>query len=159
MVLDEQQSGHSSHPTPGSQRRRRWQGVNRGFHCLRAGRRSTNVEGNGGKQPAGIKASDGKLWFPTAGGLAVVDPRKARRASGLPPVLIEDVLIDQSAVLASGGAVRIEPGQSAIDIAYTAPVYRGADRLRFRYRLEGLDSELDRGRHAPHGKLLAHSVW
>jgi signal transduction histidine kinase/ligand-binding sensor domain-containing protein len=100
----------------------------------------TNVEGNGGKQPAGIKASDGKLWFPTAGGLAVVDPRKARRASGLPPVLIEDVLIDQSAVLASGGAVRIEPGQSAIDIAYTAPVYRGADRLRFRYRLEGLDS-------------------
>src|SRR5678815_1418560 len=79
----------------------------------------TNVEGNGGKQPAGIKASDGKLWFPTAGGIAVVDPRKARRASGLPPVLIEDVLIDQSAVLASGGAVRIEPGQSAIDIAYT----------------------------------------
>ena len=100
----------------------------------------TNVEGNGGKQPAGIKASDGKLWFPTAGGLAVVDPRKARRASGLPPVIIEDVLIDQSAVLALGGAVRIEPGQSAIDIAYTAPVYRGADRLRFRYRLEGLDS-------------------
>lgn len=100
----------------------------------------TNVEGNGGKQPSGIKASDGKLWFPTAGGLAVVDPRKARRASGLPPVLIEDVLIDQSSVLASGGAVRIEPGQSAIDIAYTAPVYRGADRLRFRYRLEGLDA-------------------
>jgi signal transduction histidine kinase len=43
-------------------------------------------------------------------------------------------------VLASGGVVRIEPGQSAIDIAYTAPVFRGADRLRFRYRLEGLDS-------------------
>jgi hypothetical protein len=31
-------------------------------------------EGNGGRQPAGIKARDGKLWFPTAQGIAVVNP-------------------------------------------------------------------------------------
>ena len=33
-----------------------------------------NVECNGGISPAGVKTSDGKLWFPTQDGVAVVDP-------------------------------------------------------------------------------------
>ena len=99
----------------------------------------SNIEGNGGKQPAGVKASDGRLWFPTAGGLAVVDPRKVRAESKPPPVIIEDVLIDQSAVNHSEGVVTLEPGRSALDIEYTALAFRSGDRLRFRYRMEGLD--------------------
>ena len=31
------------------------------------------TECNGGQQPAGIKARDGKLWFPTQHGVAVID--------------------------------------------------------------------------------------
>lgn len=99
----------------------------------------SNVEGNGGKQPAGIKASDGRLWFPTAGGLAVFDPRKVRAESKPPPVIIEDVLIDQSTVNHSEGVVTLEPGRSALDIEYTALAFRSGDRLRFRYRMEGLE--------------------
>ena len=33
------------------------------------------TEGNGGQQPAGIAARDGKLWFPTQNGVAVIDPQ------------------------------------------------------------------------------------
>jgi ligand-binding sensor domain-containing protein len=33
-------------------------------------------EGNGGSQPAGWKAADGKLWFPTIKGLVVIDPNE-----------------------------------------------------------------------------------
>ncbi len=33
-----------------------------------------NVECNGGLWPAGVKARDGKLWFPTQAGVAVIDP-------------------------------------------------------------------------------------
>jgi ligand-binding sensor domain-containing protein len=33
-----------------------------------------NVECNGGRWPAGVKARDGRLWFPTMGGVAVIDP-------------------------------------------------------------------------------------
>src|SRR5262249_18481127 len=33
-----------------------------------------NHEGNGGSQPAGAKTRDGRLWFPTQDGVAVVDP-------------------------------------------------------------------------------------
>ncbi len=98
------------------------------------------VEGNGGKQPAGLKAADGTLWFPTAGGVAVIDPKKATRNSGPLPILIEDVKIDQNEVEPQAGGIRLEPGQTTVDIAYTAMSFVGPDRVRFRYRLEGLDS-------------------
>jgi hypothetical protein len=29
-----------------------------------------NIEGNGGRQPAGMRSRDGRLWFPTAQGAA-----------------------------------------------------------------------------------------
>ena len=117
-----------------------------------------NVEGNGGKQPAGLKASDGKLWFPTAGGIAVVDPQKARPVTVPPPVLIEDIVIDQSIVIPSAGAVRLEPGRSVINVNYTALAFRGAEGLRFRYRLEGVDHELDRSGRSSHGEFFAHPI-
>src|SRR6185295_7523327 len=32
-----------------------------------------NSECNGGRQPAGVRARDGRLWFPTVEGVVVVD--------------------------------------------------------------------------------------
>lgn len=133
-----------------------------------------NVEGNGGRQPAGLKASDGKLWFPTAGGVAVIDPRKATRNSGALPILIEDVRVDQNEVEPKSGVITVEPGQSTVDIAYTAMTFLGPERVRFRYRLEGLDASwIDAGSrrvayfsHLPYGEYTfrviaanADGVW
>jgi signal transduction histidine kinase/ligand-binding sensor domain-containing protein len=100
-----------------------------------------NVEGNGGRQPAGLKAADGKFWFPTAGGLAVIDPRQATRHSSALPTLIEDVRVDQNEVEPQSGVITVEPGQSTVDIAYTAMSFVGSDRVSFRYRLQGLDAK------------------
>ncbi|MBA3632295.1 MAG: hypothetical protein H0W58_05720, partial [Acidobacteria bacterium] len=33
-----------------------------------------NIECNGGRQPAGIKTADGKFWFPTQDGAAIINP-------------------------------------------------------------------------------------
>ncbi len=99
------------------------------------------VEGNGGKQPAGLKAKDGKLWFPMAKGIAVIDPKTVNRQSQPPPVLIEDVRIDQMQYGSSSNGIRIEPGQVALEIDYTALGFVGAERMRFRYRLEGLEDK------------------
>jgi signal transduction histidine kinase/ligand-binding sensor domain-containing protein len=119
-----------------------------------------NVEGNGGKQPAGLKASDGTLWFPTAGGVAVIDPRKATRNSGPLQVLIEDVRVDENDVEPQSGVIQLPPDQSTLDITYTAMSFVGPDRVRFRYRLEGLDANwIDAGSrrvayfsHLPYGE-------
>lgn len=99
----------------------------------------TEVEGNGGKQPAGLKAADGKFWFPMAKGLAIIDPKTIKRASTPPPVLIEEARIDQKLSEMPSAGIRIEPNQNSLEIDYTALGFVGAERMRFRYRLEGLD--------------------
>ena len=57
-----------------------------------------NIEGNGGRQPAGIKTRDGKLWFPTAQGIAVIDSANVANNPLPPPVLIENIVIDRNSV-------------------------------------------------------------
>lgn len=48
-------------------------------------------EGNGGTLPNSCRTTDGRIWFPTTKGLAVVDPRLAQRDELPPGVLIESV--------------------------------------------------------------------
>ena len=57
-----------------------------------------NVECNGGRWPAGIKARDGKLWFPTMEGVAVVEPAAIQPNTQPPPVVIEDLRIDNQSI-------------------------------------------------------------
>ena len=98
-----------------------------------------NVEGNGGKQPAGLRSSDGRLWFPTAGGLAVIDPKRVHRDEKAPDVLIEEIKIDQKDVARTTDELTLKPGQTGLEINYTGIKFNNPDRLRFRYKLEGLD--------------------
>jgi hypothetical protein len=55
------------------------------------------VECNGGRQPAGWKARDGKLWFPTQNGVAVIEPKGIGINPQPPPVVIEDFILDEPA--------------------------------------------------------------
>jgi signal transduction histidine kinase/ligand-binding sensor domain-containing protein len=99
-----------------------------------------NVECNGGRLPAGVKARDGRLWFPTQEGVAVVDPEAVYVNPQAPPVLIEGVTLERNLVDFQRG-VTIEPGQRDLEISYTGLSYIKSDQLRFRYRLEGLDDD------------------
>ena len=54
---------------------------------------------NGGYQPSGWRARDGRLWFPTVEGLVVVDPTRPHASNAVaPPVWIEGVQADGIAV-------------------------------------------------------------
>jgi signal transduction histidine kinase/ligand-binding sensor domain-containing protein len=109
-----------------------------------------NVECNGGRWPAGIKARDGKLWFPTMGGVAVIDPATVTTNAQPPPVVIEDMRINnqavsseawQSAIRNPQSAISILPGQENFEIEYTALSFINSGNLRFKYKLEGADAE------------------
>ncbi|MEX2272707.1 MAG: two-component regulator propeller domain-containing protein [Vicinamibacterales bacterium] len=97
-------------------------------------------EANGGIQPAGWRAADGRLWFPTLAGVVSIDPTRIVRDSPPPRVLIEEVRVD-------GQARNIrEPIAAAADartleIRYTAPEYQAPAQTRFRYRLAGYDED------------------
>ena len=98
-----------------------------------------NVECNGGMWPAGIKTGDGKLWFPTQDGVAVIDPGTVRINPQPPPVVIEAAFVDRAPVPLQD-SLKIPPGKENLEIEYTALSFIHSDQIRFRYKLEGLDS-------------------
>jgi signal transduction histidine kinase/DNA-binding response OmpR family regulator/ligand-binding sensor domain-containing protein len=141
--------------------RRLWMSTNRGiFHVSRAdlnafadGKishvRSTgyterdgliNREGNGGNQPAGTRSSDGKLWFATQDGAAVVDPSKVGGGAVAPRVVVERVIAGGKAV-DIGSAIEIPPDRRDLQIEYTALSYLAPGSIRFRYRLIPYDRD------------------
>ncbi len=99
-----------------------------------------NPECNGGASPAGTRTRDGKLWFPTQMGVAVIDPANMESNPHPPPVVIEDCLLDRAAVDFSQ-PVRILPGQQGLEIRYTALSFIKPESIRFKYKLESLDAD------------------
>lgn len=99
-----------------------------------------NSECNGGTQPAGIKSRDGRLWFPTQGGVAIVDPGLVPVSPALPPVTVEQVLVSNQPV-PFRRQVKIGPGSDNFEIHYTALSFIMSERIAFKYKLEGLDAD------------------
>jgi signal transduction histidine kinase/ligand-binding sensor domain-containing protein len=95
---------------------------------------------NGGRQPSGVKTADGRLWFTTLGGVAVVNPAGVRFNPLPPPVRIEEVKID-NAPAALGSEIRLLPGQANLELRYTALSFIKPDQVRFRYQLRGQDPD------------------
>jgi signal transduction histidine kinase/ligand-binding sensor domain-containing protein len=107
-------------------------------------------ECNGGVWPAGIKTRDGKLWFPTMGGVAVIDPASIKINTQPPPVVLEEMRINNetvpyevwnSASHNPQSAIQVLPGKDNFEIEYTALSFINSANLRFRYKLEGADRD------------------
>lgn len=96
-----------------------------------------STEANGGRQPAGIKTSDGKFWFPTQDGVAVVSPREVSYNPQPPPVQIENVLIDRTATDFQDG-ISLQANENNLEIRYTGISFIKSEQVKFRYRIEGL---------------------
>ncbi|PYS73557.1 MAG: hypothetical protein DMF69_04495 [Acidobacteria bacterium] len=95
-------------------------------------------ECSGGGYPAGWQGNDGKLWFPTVKGVAMIDPASAHFNRQPPPVLIEQVRIDDQLVPLTG-AMQLAPGTTRLDFYFAALSFIAPDKLRFKYKLEGFD--------------------
>jgi len=101
------------------------------------GLRST--EGVGGFHPSGWRARDGRLWFATHRGVAVVDPARIGVHPIPPAVHVEEVLVNDRPVPLAGGALRLGPGADRIEVRVAGLSFADAQRVRFRYRLDGHD--------------------
>jgi signal transduction histidine kinase/ligand-binding sensor domain-containing protein len=97
-----------------------------------------NAETNGGFQPAGWKDADGRMWFPTLEGVAVVDPARVRTDGRPPAVALEAVVVDGETRPAEGRMV-VGPGRPNVELHYNGLSLSHSDHLTFRYRLDGFD--------------------
>ncbi len=97
-------------------------------------------EGNGAGQPAAWRTRDGRLWFATVKGLAVIDPARIPSNPQPPPVLIEDVRADED-LLPHPLTRSLPPSHKRFEFHYTALSFSSPEKVRFRYRLEGFDRD------------------
>ena len=97
-------------------------------------------ECNGGIEPAGWKARDGRMWFPTMKGVVVFDPSAAEASGPAPPVLLEQALIGSRAVDLHGYS-HAPPGSGQLEFRYAAIGFRSPGKTVFRYKLEGFDPD------------------
>lgn len=95
-------------------------------------------ECNGGFQPAGWRTHDGKLLFPTMRGLAIADPERLGSNGFKPAIVFEGMTVDQRA-FDPHLPVQAPPGAGQLEFTFSAPMLTGAEKIRFRYKLEGFD--------------------
>ena len=97
-----------------------------------------SVECNGGVWPAGARDDRGLLWFPTQKGVAIVDPASVTTVAKPPRVEIETASIEHKPQAALDHIV-LHPGQTNLEIEYTALSYTRPEQISFRYKLDGMD--------------------
>jgi len=97
-------------------------------------------ECSGGLQPSAWVGRDGRIWYPTIAGVAVVDPARSRLNQRLPSVSVEEIVVDGGRP-SLDGPLALPAGTRHIEIHYTAPNFAAPERVRFQHRLEGLDPE------------------
>lgn len=136
-----------------------WMGCNKGLYCVpkrafaQLDRREIGVlpcvsygktdgmrtnQCNGGSQPSAWKTRNGNLWFPTAKGAVVIDPRSIKLNQLAPPVVIETV-VQGSEKFAPSHFLTFEPGENRFEFRYAGLSYLAPEKVRFKCKLEGFD--------------------
>jgi len=87
------------------------------------------------------RAADGTLWFIQGGGLTRVnaDATEEEFESTVAPLYIESVLTSNERVPSPPQAIAFPHGTGRLQINYTAVALSAPNKLRFRYRLAGVD--------------------
>jgi len=99
-----------------------------------------SAECNGGSTPSGWKDRNGNLWFATVAGVDRPKPRCVAPPQQPPHLNIEDMWADKRHFDIRSG-LRLPPGGHTLEFHYSAPYFGGADRVQYKYRLEGFDKD------------------
>ncbi len=99
-----------------------------------------SVDCRGDGPPRSYQSKDGTLLVPTKNGLAVLHPDRLTTDLRPPPVFIESCWLNRRAANCQR-EIRIHPGQSDLEIQYTAINFSRPEQTHFRYQLAGLDTQ------------------
>jgi signal transduction histidine kinase/ligand-binding sensor domain-containing protein len=93
-------------------------------------------------EPSAIESRLGVLWFATTKGVAWIDPINLAKSRNRipPPVVIESVISNQRSFPAIRSLTRL-PHSGNLELNYTALSLSVPERVLFRYKLEGLETD------------------
>lgn len=98
-----------------------------------------NSEANGGFFPAGWKMADGRLWFPSIGGVAVVDPSRITREEKEVDIHVQSLRVGDQRFY-PGADIELPSGVYNFEIRYTSINFSDPGQIEYSYRLKGLDN-------------------
>jgi ligand-binding sensor domain-containing protein len=90
--------------------------------------------------PTAVRSTDGRLWFSTSEGVAVINPRHLPKNIVPPPVTIEAVKADDRTLTPSSG-LSLRPRTRNLQFGYAALSLTAPEHVQFRYKLEGYDDD------------------
>jgi PAS domain S-box-containing protein len=91
-------------------------------------------------QPNASRSPDGRLWFANQNVVQMIDPLHLDDNPIAPPVHIEEIIADHKNYAPRNG-LRLPALTRNLEIDYTALSLVAPQKVRFRYKLEGHDSE------------------
>jgi signal transduction histidine kinase/ligand-binding sensor domain-containing protein len=90
--------------------------------------------------PLATKGPDGRLWFSTGGGLAMVNPRSIPENKTPPPVHIEKVVAGGK-TYPKLNSLELPMGVRSCQIDYLGLSFSNPAKVRYRYKLENYDQD------------------
>jgi PAS domain S-box-containing protein len=91
-------------------------------------------------RPNASQSPDGRLWFVNENVLQMIDPDRMGGNPLVPPVHIEQIIADHKSY-APRDSLRLPALTRDLEIDYTALSFVAPQKVRFRYKMEGRDSE------------------
>jgi hypothetical protein len=91
-------------------------------------------------QPQATRSLDGRLWFANNNIMQTVNPKTRRRNALAPNVIVERVVADDVSYPLQQG-FKLPALVDNLEIDFTALSFVAPQKVRFRYKLEGHDSE------------------
>lgn len=89
--------------------------------------------------PSAVADAQGRVWFATNQGVAWLDPGHLYRNRLPPPVLLRSLTANGRVYPVAAAALELPPRVANVRLDYTATSLSMPDRVRFRYRLDGVD--------------------
>ncbi len=97
-----------------------------------------SVETNGGFQPSAVEDKNGNIYFPTIKGLSVVHTKELQINNKVPPVYIENVLVDGKS--RDFTDLHVSYDSSNIEIEYNVLCFTAPEKTHSKYIMEGYDN-------------------
>lgn len=97
-----------------------------------------SAETNSGFQPSTFTDNEGRIYFPTVSGVAIVDPEKVSKNAVSPPVYIERLRTEEGE-LSKKESLTFSYDNAFLEINYTGINFSDPDKVEFRYKMIGLN--------------------
>jgi signal transduction histidine kinase len=100
-----------------------------------------NDEVVAGEPSVGWLVNHGEIWFPTRGGVAIVDTEHLPANTVPPPVVLQRFSVDDLSERIGPASIDIPFGHARFTMEYAGLSFTAPSEVRYRFRLEGFDKD------------------